>query len=266
VSKKNGSASKLQERLSDADTVENLLQILDKLEIAAFALNAADGFFKRGEEIADNVSDTIADAKLGSSMGAEDVREGLALLPELIKLGAVATDLMSNPEIRGLLELLKEPENARALRTLLENADLMAFGLEALKGFLGRSEEVMDNVSQGFNEARQAAEGLKDVAGHLPEMLEFMPVLAETTQQLRESGVFDKEPVQVVGKAGSAAAHAYKETILEDSTVSLFKLMTAMRDPNIKTAVSFAYHMAEDFGRQLNDRKKNVSARALDRT
>ena len=265
MSASNGSTSKLQAKLADSDTVENLLQILDKLEIASFALSAADGFLKRGEEIADNVSDTIADAKLGSSIKAEDVREGMALLPDLIKLGAVARDLLNNPEIRGLLELLKDPENARALRSLLENADLMAFGLEAVKGFLGRSEEVIENVAQGVVEAREAAEGLRKTAEHLPDMMEMMPLLAETTQQLKDSGVFDQEPVKVVGKAGSAAAHAYKETILEDSTVSVFQVMTAMRDPNIKAAVSFAYHMAEDFGRQLNNRKKNISARTLDR-
>ena len=68
MSASNGSTSKLQAKLADSDTVENLLQILDKLEIASFALSAADGFLKRGEEIADNVSDTIADAKLGSSI------------------------------------------------------------------------------------------------------------------------------------------------------------------------------------------------------
>lgn len=266
MSQSNGATSKLQERLADAGTVDNLLQILDKLEVAAFALNAADGFLKRGEEIADNVADTISDAKLSTSLKADDLQEGLALLPDLIKLGAIARDLLNDPQIRGLLDLLREPGNAQALRSLLQNAELIAFGLEALKGFLGRSEEVIENVTQGVGEARQAAEGLKGMANRLPEMMETLPLLADTTQQLKESGVFEKKPVEVVGKAGRAAAHAYNQTIHEDKTdVGVLQLMTAMRDPDIKSAVSFAYHMAQHFGRQINDRKKNVSARTLDR-
>lgn len=265
MSQSNGTHARLQERLADDKTVDNLLLILDKLEVAAFALSAADGFLKRGEEIADNVSDTISEAKFTTSLGADDLQQGLALLPDLIKLGTLARDLMDNPEVRGLLELLKDPHNAKALRTLLENAELMAFGLEALKGFLGRSEEVIENVAQSFHEAKSAADGLKESTAHIPELLELMPTLAETTQQLKDSGVFAREPVRVVGKAGRAAAHAYKETVSEENSVSLIQLMTALRDPDVKTAVSFAYHLAQDFGRQLNDRKRNLDARALDR-
>ncbi len=275
VAKANGAATRLQERLSEPETVDNLLRILDKLELVAFTLNAADGFLHRAEELGDNLSDTIEEARQTTDLPNVDIKQALGLLPDLVRMGTIAQGVMANDEVVDLLRMLQDKEKVQALKSLLENAELIAFGLEAMKGFVARGEVLAENVAESLQEVRKAASEFQDVGEHLPEIVKSIPEFADTALRMKrvtesrevkalwDSGVFAPHTVRVVGKAGNAAAQSFEETVEEEKTVGLFQLLGALNDPDVKQTVSFAYHFAKDFGAQLNRAKRR--ARAVDR-
>lgn len=55
--------SGLLDRLADPSTLASLTTLLDKLPLLAFGATALNGFLRRGEELADNVADSLQEAK-----------------------------------------------------------------------------------------------------------------------------------------------------------------------------------------------------------
>lgn len=54
-------ASGLIEKLGNPRTIESLKALLDRLELAAFLLEAVDGFLRRGDEVAESVASGVAE-------------------------------------------------------------------------------------------------------------------------------------------------------------------------------------------------------------
>ncbi len=54
-------ASGLIEKLGNPRTIESLKALLDRLELAAFLLDAVDGFLRRGDEVAESVAAGVAE-------------------------------------------------------------------------------------------------------------------------------------------------------------------------------------------------------------
>ena len=77
--------SGLLEQLANPAVIESLKLVLSKIDLIAFAVKAADEFFKRGDIITDNIGESIGDLrKLASSVDVEKVRTLAAELPVLL--------------------------------------------------------------------------------------------------------------------------------------------------------------------------------------
>ncbi|WP_337172100.1 DUF1641 domain-containing protein [Gemmatimonas aurantiaca] len=79
--------SGLIERLGNEQTIDAVKAVLDRLELAAFTLDAIDGFLRRGDTIATALSDDIDDLKRASDADFTKFKEVLAALPPLVAAG-----------------------------------------------------------------------------------------------------------------------------------------------------------------------------------
>lgn len=79
--------SGLLDRLGDERTIESLKAVFDKLELAAFALDAVDGLLRRSEQMASALSDDVDELKRASQPELANFKEVLAALPALVAAG-----------------------------------------------------------------------------------------------------------------------------------------------------------------------------------
>jgi len=80
--------SGLLEQLGKPETIEALKLVLSKIDVLAFAVQAADEFFRRGDVITDNIGETLGELrKVSASVDFEKVRTVAAQLPALLDEG-----------------------------------------------------------------------------------------------------------------------------------------------------------------------------------
>jgi hypothetical protein len=98
-------ASGLLEKLGDPATIASIKGLIDKLELAVFSLEAMDGFLKRGDEIAENLAEGVADARgLAPDIDPRKLRQVLVDLPTLVEAGSVLVKSgMLDPDVVMLL-------------------------------------------------------------------------------------------------------------------------------------------------------------------
>jgi uncharacterized protein YjgD (DUF1641 family) len=127
--------SGLIDQLGDPQTIANIQTVLGKMEIAAFALNAIDGFVKRGDEITDSLRDGLQDAV--ATVGTIDFAKLKPLLelldhvPALLQSG-VLEQLPQLTQLAGVLlnSGLVKPES---LAAFTEAGHLMSESYHAAK-------------------------------------------------------------------------------------------------------------------------------------
>jgi hypothetical protein len=80
--------SGLLERLAAQQTIDSLTLLLEKLDLIVFAINAIDGFLRRGDVIADSIADSVGDLRaVTTSVDAKNVRLIASGLPQLVEAG-----------------------------------------------------------------------------------------------------------------------------------------------------------------------------------
>ena len=129
-------ASGLLEQLGNPQTIANLQTVLSKLEVAAFALTAIDGFVRRGDEITDAISASLGDAR--TLVGFLDL-EKLKILPQALE----ALPVLLNS---GILDHL--PQFANAATTFVESGLLNPATVKALA-------ETGDHLSASYDEVKK---------------------------------------------------------------------------------------------------------------
>lgn len=141
--------SNLLQRLSDPQTLTLLNSLLDRLPLVAFLAESMEGFIRRSETIADNVTDMVQDLKLGETK--IDLDSLKALAEQLPKLQAVGEQLL-NSDLAG--EGLPKAVNASVN---LLNSGMLDKNVVDTLGHVGRL------ASQTYQEV--SAQPVKPVGG-----------------------------------------------------------------------------------------------------
>lgn len=282
----NGNAvQQLQMRLNEPRTAEALNQLLDNLELISFSVAALDGFVRRGEEIADEVAASVAQVK--ETVPALDplyLELGpklLHTLPQLVALATRLATLAGSPEFQQLLDLVGDPKTLRNLTLLLNHAELLAFLVDALDGFLRRGDIVADNMAATIAELVQMlstngaqlaeltatlptfTQQLPQLAQNLPQLMATLPQLLDVATQLQpalaspeftalmSSGVLNPKTLTIIGQAGDALVESYDEHRRAPQAVGLFGLLRALNDPGTQRTLGFLVKFADRFGKSL---------------
>lgn len=95
---------RLKDRLNEPEVAEALNQLLDNIELIAFSVAALDGFLRRGDEIADNVADSLAEVKLAGAPSEATVAELVATLSQLRKTAATVKSVVDSVEFSALVQ------------------------------------------------------------------------------------------------------------------------------------------------------------------
>jgi len=126
-----------------------------------------------------------------------------------------------------LLARLADPQIARAVSTLLDNADVLAFLAVGLDGILSRGEVIADSLADGISELRGAA----GAAGPLVDP-GTVRVLSRLAGALTE---------------GLAAAEARPS-----GPVGALALLRALKDEEVARGLGFLIQVARVLGRQIS--------------
>lgn len=276
---------RLQQRLSDPQTAEILLQILDKLDVIALTVNSLDGFLRRGDEIMDNVSAGVHDLRAAVPASNLDMQKTASIMAESLPplIDALPQLTQTLPRVLELTRRLDNPDTAAALDKILDNLELASFMLTSIDGFLQRSDTVIDSLANGVHEIRglapanetklleNVAQALPQLAAMLPQLVNMMPQITamlpaladvatrlETILASREfdalmnSGVFAPRTVGIVGQAGNALVDSYEASQVEPKPLGPIGLFRALNDPDIQRALGFLVDFGKRFGQAMD--------------
>ncbi|MCG8459778.1 MAG: DUF1641 domain-containing protein [Holophagales bacterium] len=244
---------RLQARLNDPQTVESLNRLLDRLDVIAFSVDALEGFVRRAEVVVESLASGLAELRpLLDDAGSS---EWVDRLPKLAHSAAQLAEIAERMDLEriaesGLLERLSAPETLDSLGVLIDKIELVAFGLQAVDGFLSRSEAMAESVTEG---ARDLRDSLPQVDGEqMRQATARIPDLVEAAQVLAEAGMFDPATVEVLGRLGRTIAESHIEQEPgPKQAVGLLGLLKSLRDPRIQNTLRLGLDVARRYGEQL---------------
>ncbi len=242
-------------RLGEEKTVDALNRLLDRLEVITFVADALDGFLSRANTVAESVADSVHDLKRMASDGTP-TGDVIGKLPQLAKAGVQLADVSANPAFHrllesGLLERLGDEKTIESVKAVLERLELAAFTLEAIDGFLRRSDQISRALSEDVDDLKVATE--PDVM-KVKEVLQALPPLIQAGQTLVKSGMLEPSTVAVLGQIGHSAAQSFEEAKSAPANakpLGIFGLMKALKDPDVNRAVDFALRLSKAYGQSL---------------
>ncbi len=166
-----------------------------------------------------------------------------------------------SPEER-LLERLKDPKTARQLELILDKLDLVAFSLTALDGFLRRSDEIVEAVTDGIADLNRSLPEVtigstRDTVEHVKDLFQVSVKLKEVLSSpefdaLMASGILSPQTVSIVGKAGDALTESYQAPTTPPQKIGIFGLLRLLNDPDVQRSLNLLITFAKNFGRKIN--------------
>jgi uncharacterized protein YjgD (DUF1641 family) len=143
---------------------------------------------------------------------------------------------------------LRDPQVAASLATLLDHADLLALLVEALDGFVERSEVIGDSLISGLDELRTIA----DANGGNPLAGIDFEAIKTLTQTLANSDLLKPEAVEALGVIARGAARGSAQYAGAPVQIGgLLSLGRLLKDPDINRAISFTMTLAKAVGQEL---------------
>lgn len=263
----------LQARLSDPKILDALNRLLDRAELLAFSADALDGFVRRGDEITNNVGGMVTEARKAGT--PPELMEVAGKLPQLARAGLHVADTVDKPEVAallnsGILEQLGKPETIECLKLILGKIELLAFSVQAVDGFLQRSDVITDNIGQNVDDLRKLASSvdltkLRQAGEQLPALVDAgneiissgvltkLKQMADASAIVVDSGMLDPQTVKLLAQAGKIAAASYIETQAgpKPSISGPMDLWKALKDPRIKHAMGFFLEFMKRYSEKM---------------
>jgi uncharacterized protein YjgD (DUF1641 family) len=271
-------AEQLLDRLNEPRTLEALNRLLDHAELLAFSAASIDGLVRRSDVIVDNVAATVSEFRgslpAAPAVDMSDVNRLIQQLPHLLELTNQLAETTAKPEFQALLTLASNPTTLESLNQLLRHAELLAFLVTALDGFLQRGELMADSVREmlrevgaGTPDASQSLitlfESLHDRRDYLQRLVYVVPQFTDIIEKLApfiaspefgillSSGVFHPETVTLIGQAGDAFVQTYEQEQRAPRRLGPIGLLRSLNDPDIQRVAALLVDFARVFGKTL---------------
>lgn len=205
------SLKELIKQLNEPQTASALKNLAKNAQVLDGLVTGVDGFLRRGEDIAENIGESIREfapkSNGNSTQLMEEVPQLLSNLPTLAKTGNKISALAETKEFDALLnkenlatlqelvEIVSKPGTLEALREIAANAQVLALTVTALSAFLQRSEEIADNIGESIREfapkfngdkTHAISEVIAQLPNVLPPLVNNLPALTENLSPLME--------------------------------------------------------------------------------
>lgn len=138
--------------------------------------------------------------------------------------------------VDALVARLSEPRVAAAVHDLLDHADVVAFAVGALDGFLRRGEVIADSVGDALRDLRGASVN-GPLAEARPALTALLPV------------VTDPATLRTVTRLAAALGEADRAP--EPPRTGMRGLLTGLRDPDTLRGLHMLLQVAHALGRSL---------------
>lgn len=280
--------------LNNPQTAAALKNLLKNAQTLDAIVSGLDGFLRRGDEIVENAAESIREFAPKNGHSAElmaSVPEFVGSLPTLARTGTKIAKIAETDDfdqliqadkiaaLKDLSDKLVNPITLNALNQLIDNAETLAFLVMAVRGFLGRSDEIVENVASTLHEFRpkmsdkyaanfaalltQLPEALPTITENLPPLLEKAPILMQTTAKLGDiaesegiqaflnSGMLTPELVTLLGDIGKTTVETEKEFRANPKSVSLFGMLSATKNDDVQRGLGFLVALAGNIGKKM---------------
>ena len=157
-----------------------------------------------------------------------------------------------------LAQRLDDPKVAESLNVLLDHAELLATLVQGLSGFIARSDTIVDAVAAGVGELKQAAEGQTDKLPSLSEAGAIAGQLADAlpvAQRVLQSEMLNPDTIDMLAEVGAAGTEGFETARRQNTQVSLFGALGAMRDPQVQRGLGVAIEVAKALGRRMEQKR-----------
>lgn len=282
-------------QLNEPQTAAAIKNLAKNAQLLDALVSGLDGFLRRSDEIVENVGTSFREfAPQSNDNGAnfiEEMPELLSNLPSLAKTGNKLSKIADTKEfdavltkenlvfLKNWIDQLNDPATNNALQELIKNAPTLAFLVTALNTFIGRSEEIVDNVATSLQEfapqvsmENQAVFGqlisqvpkvLPALAENLPPLVDQLPSLMKTGAKLGEiaesegvqaflnSNMLSPELVNFLGEAGKTAVKAQIEFQENPKQLGIYGLYKETKDEDVQRGLGFLITLAKNFGQML---------------
>lgn len=171
-------------------------------------------------------------------------------------------ELTADSPRNDLIRRLEDPKTAAALGQLLDHAELVAFLVDSIDGFVRRADVISDSVASGVAEVKQLAGS----SGQRPWPAVDVAALSETVarlgaaaaaaapvvERLLNSPLTDPQTADTLAQLGEAVV-AGRQAAAADrrGPKGIFALMRATKDPDVARGLGFMIHIARAVGRSL---------------
>jgi uncharacterized protein YjgD (DUF1641 family) len=239
----------------DGESSRQLAALAERGPEIEYLLDTFGQMLKRGPDIADNVNRAIGDVRgrVGGETGGFD---------RLTRTVEQLERLSESPSFQVLLEKLQDAETADSLDVLLGRLERVNGMLEALERFLVHAPHFADNVNGLVQQLRgqdtgRASEAIKELGSIDPRKLVqllndlFIVVESPQTRALLNSSVFLDRSVALVDEAAKSAVEATGEAASAQGTISVFGMLSMMKDPDVQRSLQFGFAFARRFGQKL---------------
>ncbi len=145
---------------------------------------------------------------------------------------------------------LDDPTIAGALSSLLDRADLLAVLLDALDGFIGRSEVIGNSLADGFTELRSTMAGnenLQKAGADIPRIL-------DTATRVVSSDLLDPAAVDRISVLARGLVRGGDKFDADPVSVGgPLSLLKLLKDPDINRAISYFATVAKAVGQEISN-------------
>lgn len=262
---------RLQARLADPGVADSLNRLLERADLAAFLLDALDGFLRRSDTVVESVSEGVREVR--QTAASSDAVPLIDALPKLARSGADLAGIATGPAFQnvvhsGLIERLGDPRTLEQLQTLLDKLETAVFLLEAVDGFLQRSPEIAESAAAAVGELRNANvnfDAVRELAARTPRIVETLGRLTDSqaldrvpeaigaVAVLADSGMLDPPLVKVLGEVGQRLGAAYTDAVSAPvQPLGAIGLVRALGEPEVQRTMGLLVAVARQFGRRLH--------------
>ncbi len=239
----------------DSESRDRLAVLLERGPEIEYLLDTFGQLLKRGPDIADNLNRAVSDVRerVGGETGGVD---------RLTRTIAKLEHLSESPSFQVLIERLDDPATATSLEGLIDRLDRITALLEALERVLVRAPQFADNFNGLVRQLRdqntgRAFEAVRELGSIDPRQLVqllhdlFAVVESPQTRALLQSSVFLDRSVALVDEAAKSALEATGDAAADRRAISLFGLLSILKDPDVQRSLQFGIAFARRFGQKI---------------
>lgn len=166
------------------------------------------------------------------------------------------TDLLSVSPAEQLRARLDDPAVASALNTLLDHAELLAFGAVAAQGFLERGDTITSSIGAGLKDVKAMTASASAFAEPAKRFADDSPQIVAAIEALLASGMLNPQVVALLGQFAGAILEGTENARRTNASVTgVMPLLRAVKDPEVGRGIGVALEIVKSLGRTVNQQR-----------